>query len=237
MGNPTMYFSSDFHFNHFNEGRGIITFERTQFKTIQEHDSFLINMIKTWAYKWAAGSEFWFLGDWGDVNYLWTMDILREEGITTKMIMGNHDRLENKDMYLAYFDAVYQYPIYLSQKLVISHFPVAVYEDQINIHGHTHGSKLQDINHICASLHIADYKPITNNHVNTVFGKIPKYNRRFLYEPFAKDYIFTQPKEDVIMDRDGRIDLSASRVLQKINTERRIQQNDSYQPYTGGLNE
>lgn len=35
------------------------------------------------------------------------------------------------------------------------------------------------------------------------------------------------------MDYDGKIDLSASRLLQKLNTERRIQEKDSYQPYHG----
>ena len=58
---------------------------------------------------------------------------------------------------------------------------------------------------------------------------------RFLYEPYAEMYRFTQPKEDVIMDRDGRIDLSASRTLQRIHTEQRKQENNNYQPYTGGL--
>ena len=58
---------------------------------------------------------------------------------------------------------------------------------------------------------------------------------RFLYEPYAEMYKFTQPKEDVIMDKNGRIDLSASRLLQRINTEKRKQENNPYIPYCGGL--
>ena len=40
---PSTYFSSDFHFTHWNgySQRGIITFERNQFKTIQEHDQLI----------------------------------------------------------------------------------------------------------------------------------------------------------------------------------------------------
>ena len=33
----------------------------------------------------------------------------------------------------------------------------------------------------------------------------------------------------------GRIDLSASRLLQRINTEKRAAAGNGYQPYTGGL--
>ena len=40
------YFISDTHFGHYDSQthRGIITFERTQFKTIQEHDKFLVDL-------------------------------------------------------------------------------------------------------------------------------------------------------------------------------------------------
>ena len=54
-----------------------------------------------------------------------------------------------------------------------------------------------------------------------------------MYEPFAAWYRFTQPKEDVIMDQDNIIDLSASRMVQYFNTQRRIQENSSYRPYHG----
>jgi hypothetical protein len=132
-----------------------------------------------------------------------------------------------------YVSKVYEYPVYLSQKLVISHYPVAVYEDSINVCGHLHGSKLQDPNHIIASIHVADYKPISMQNINGSFGKLPRFNRRFLYEPFAADYQFTQPKDDVIMDKDGRIDLSASRLL--MNLKYRNLYHEGYNPYVGGL--
>ena len=54
-----------------------------------------------------------------------------------------------------------------------------------------------------------------------------------MYEPFAAWYQFTQSKEDVIMTPDGVIDLSASRLLQKLNTDRRILEGLNYQPYHG----
>jgi hypothetical protein len=67
---------------------------------------------------------------------------------------------------------------------------------------------------------VANYKPITDSHINGQFAKLPKYNRHFLWEPFAHLMRFTQEKADVVMNRDGLIDLSASRLLQKLNKEK-----------------
>ena len=80
--------------------------------------------------------------------------------------------------------------------------------------------------------------PVRDNnhyfHLDWAKWGIIDINGDVLYEPFADMYKFTQPKEDIIMDRNGYIDLSASRLLQKINKDKR-DANDSYQPYTGGL--
>ena len=226
---PRTYFSSDWHFGH----DYIIEFERTQFNNIMQHDNYLIDLLHTWSEKWAAGSTLWFLGDFGNLEYLWVFDMFLAKGITVNFMLGNHDKREDISKIEMYVSKVYEYPVYLSQKLVVSHYPVAVYEDSINVCGHLHGSKLQDPNHIIASIHVAEYKPITMQHVNGSFGQLPRFNRRFLYEPFAADYQFTQPKDDVMYDKDGRIDLSASRLLMKIKKDNNPE--STYQPYTGGL--
>lgn len=230
-------YMSDFHFNHYDwsNSRGIITFERTQFNTIEEHDQCLINTLQIIANKYGEGSTLWFLGDFGDLSYLYVFNFFREKGINVYFMLGNHDHVEDIPYIENFVDKVYQYPVYISQKIVLSHFPVAVYPDQCNIHGHLHGSKLQDINHVNASIHVANYLPITDNNIAAVFAKLPKFNRRFLYEPWANDYKFTQAKEDVFMDKDGLIDLSASRLLQRLNIEQRLKEDKPYQPYCGGL--
>lgn len=227
------YFISDLHFGHYYNGRGIITFERTQFKTIEEHDGYIEAVISKLCRKLQPGDEVWNLGDFGSLTKLYTVDWIKATGAKAYFLYGNHDRQSDLSQFEHYFDQVFLYPVYLSQKLVISHYPVAVYPDSVNICGHLHGAKLQDINHVCASIHVANYQPITDKSLNTIFSKLPKFTRRFLYEPWANDYQFIQPKEDVIMDPNGNIDLSASRLLQKTNTDRRIQEKDSYQPYHG----
>lgn len=159
--------------------------------------------------------------------------MIRNVGAKSIFLYGNHDKQEDLSVFQQHFDEVYFYPVYLSQKLVVSHFPVAVYNDTINIHGHLHGCKLKDLNHVCASIHVINYQPLTSKHLDSIYSRLPKFTRRFLYEPWAADHQFIQPKEDVVMDPNGNIDLSASRLLQRINTERRIQENNNYQPYHG----
>lgn len=227
------YFISDLHLDHWDGYKGIITFERTCFSDIKIHNQTIIDMIVQLTNKLKPEDEVWNLGDFGSLDYLYLSDMIRDTGAKSIFLYGNHDKQENLSLFKQHFDEVYLYPVYLSQKLVVSHFPVAVYNDTINIHGHCHGSRLKDLNHVCASIHVANYQPISSRYLDSVYSKLPKFTRRFLYEPWAADYQFIQPKEDVIMDLDGNIDLSASRLLQRLNTERRIQENNSYQPYHG----
>lgn len=232
------YFISDLHMGH----RNVINFERHQFATIEEHNNYIAMVIKNLADKIAKSAkkksnaepdEVWILGDFGSVYYLYMINWLKSAGAKTYFVYGNHDKQDDLSMFKEYFDEVYLYPVYLSQKLVVSHYPVAVYNDTINVHGHLHGCKLKDINHVCVSIHVTNYQPLTDRYLDSIYSRLPKFTRRFLYEPWATDHQFTQPKEDVVMDPSGNIDLSASRLLQKLNTERRIQEKDPYQPYHG----
>lgn len=213
------YFISDLHFGHYYNGRGIITFERTQFKTIEEHDNYIENIIKELCDKLKPNDEVWNLGDFGSLTKLYTVNWIKATGAKAYFLYGNHDRQSDLSQFEHYFDQVFLYPIFLSQKLVISHYPVAVFPDTINIHGHLHSAKLYPINYVNASIHVANYHPISERNLDNRFAQLPKFTRRFMYEPFASWYQFTQPKEDIVMDPNGVIDLSASRLLQKLNTD------------------
>ena len=119
---------------------------------------------------------------------------------------------------LIFFDEVHDYPIYISDRIILSHRPhVEMDTSVLNISGHLHGSTLNLPNYMCASLHVNDYKPITNQQVQGKLGSLPKRDIRFLWEWFAPYYRFTQKKEDCIYDKDGNIDLAASRVMQRLN--------------------
>lgn len=211
------YFVSDFHFGHYHNGSGIITFERTQFATIEEHDLYIEKIIQELCNKLQPSDEVWNLGDFGSLTKLYTTDWIKATGAKAYFLYGNHDRHSDISQFEHYFDQVFLYPVFLSQRLVISHYPVAVFPDTINIHGHLHGAKLYPNNYVNASIHVANYHPISEKSLDSVYSKLPKFTRRFMYEPFAEWYQFTQPKEDIIMDSEHIIDLSASRLLQHLN--------------------
>ena len=210
---PMNYYVSDFHFSH----NAILDFERGQkFETIQQHDKFLVDLCTSWAKKWTEGSTLWFLGDFGNPEYLWVFNLFKEKGIKVNFIYGNHDKYLLESDVMAYVDNVYRYPQFISNRLVLSHDPQNVWGDQLCIHGHLHSAILDSSNHINANIHVHNYLPVTDKEIQNQFSKIDAYTRKFLEEPYCGDYLFTQRKDDVIYDINGRIDLSASRVLQKI---------------------
>lgn len=80
--------------------------------------------------KYATGNEtIIHLGDVGDPQW---MDKLPGYKV---LIMGNHD---TKSVCDAHFQEVYEGPLYIGKKILLSHEPVYV-PGAINIHGHEHG--------------------------------------------------------------------------------------------------
>ena len=214
--------SSDWHLNHCNDANtdGILKFERgDKFATIQEHDKYIVDFVRRWLKKLHKDDTFYFLGDFGrptDDIFYELLYIFKTAKCRKVAIRGNHDHEAETAQLKQLFDEVYDYPIWISNRIILSHFPCAVWKDQLNIHGHLHGSVLDSPNHLCASLHVANYQPINSHIANGCLGRLPKYNRRFLWEPWADKYRFTQKKEDVVYDKDKIIDLSASRMLQRL---------------------
>ena len=72
--------------------------------------------------------------------------------------------------------------------------------------------ELCDLNHMCASIHVSKYLPVTSKAVESRVGKVDAWCTKFLYEPWAAGYKLTQPHDDIIADANRRIDLSASRL-------------------------
>ncbi len=210
---------SDTHFGHEN----ILRFERrNQFKTIEEHDETILRVWEKCLRKLKRTDTFYFLGDFcargKEPFYIDKLLLPMNEAPCKKvMIMGNHDKDIDKELLYGLFDEVYDYPIYISNRVVLSHFPCAVYDSQVNVHGHTHGMELYDANHICASVHVNRYAPVSSQTVESTVGKVSNWSTRFLYEPWAADYKLTQSHSDVIADADHRIDLSASRLNRRLN--------------------
>lgn len=110
------------------------------------------------------------LGDIGDVSW-----VAKLRGYKI-LIMGNHDLgasnykrvkyncaemgIPNIDNHL--FDEVYEGPVCLAEKLILSHEPLSL-NCMLNIHGHTHSwaTVPADVNHYCVCAEHIDYTPVS----------------------------------------------------------------------------
>ncbi|MCR5421989.1 MAG: metallophosphoesterase family protein [Lachnospiraceae bacterium] len=92
------------------------------------------------------------LGDVGNPKYL--------ESIPARkiLILGNHDK--GKNYYKEWFDEVYDGPIFIGKKILLSHEPIYGLPFCINIHGHNHNSPETDIFHKNCAANIMNYKPM-----------------------------------------------------------------------------
>lgn len=96
-----------------------------------------------------------FLGDIGDE------DMVRKIRGYKVLIMGNHDKGATK--YLDIFDEVYEGPLFVGEKLLLSHEPIDL-PFAFNIHGHDHSNWHGDDDHhlnVCAEW--IDYTPVNLN--------------------------------------------------------------------------
>lgn len=210
------YFTSDWHLGH----ESIINWERTQFSTIQEHDEAILEFVRKLASNIKRGDTVYMLGDYGDIDKLWYIDELTHVGAHTIFIAGNHDKLADKEKFEQHFDEVYWHPIYLSERLIVSHFPAALWPGQCNLMGHLHGSIIDAPGYITCSINDTNFTAITDKHINSAFGKVGKFETKFLYEPWADMYKFTKrDTSDLIVDQNGKIDLSATRAYKKFQND------------------
>jgi calcineurin-like phosphoesterase family protein len=109
------------------------------------------------------------LGDVGSVEW---MNKIKAYKV---LIMGNHDQSIEKMS--KYFDEVYSGPLWISQKLVLSHEPIVVEDENgvpiaINIHGHDHSGEVWDYYHV--------------NIVQNKYGYSPLNLKNFIKEGYLK---------------------------------------------------
>lgn len=205
-----IFFCSDLHFGH----RNVIDFERHQFKTIEDHDNFIIRNYN----KVIKENDICYI--LGDLSILTVAnkDILidyfkRLNGIKI-IIKGNHDSASNN--FYESLDGVakvYDKPFYFSKRIVLSHEPIKCNDDVLNIHGHLHTSFLDLPNYYNVNIHLIDYTPKNLKYFQKMLGTIPKLNNDFMFEWYAKNTIFTEPHDDIYYNEDGSINLSKTQNL------------------------
>ena len=180
-----IYILSDTHFGH----KRVLEFERFDFKTIEEHDEYI---IEKWNSTVKENDKVYHLGD---VIFKYSKYTLKE--LTSKLkgykilIRGNHDKRSN-DYYLNNgFNEVYNHPIYLRENIILSHQPVLeVYNNPyiFNIHGHLHGATLSLDIFICVAMDQIGYIPQRIDELIKSDINIKKRKNKFLKEWYAKYY-------------------------------------------------
>lgn len=95
------------------------------------------------------------------------------------LITGNHDK--GTSIYKSYFDEIYNGPLLIADKILLSHEPINGLDWCINIHGHDHGSNggRVNLNHYCVCSNTVQYKALNLNSFikNGGLAHIPSIHR------------------------------------------------------------
>lgn len=95
------------------------------------------------------------LGDVGEASYIEQIRAKRKI-----LLLGNHDV---KKAYEKYFDEIYGGPLFIAERILLSHEPVSGLPWCLNIHGHDHScleEYREDCKHINVAANVCGYKPI-----------------------------------------------------------------------------
>ena len=139
----SVYILSDLHFDDFDcklMSRDWITTEE-QINIINK------NVMKS--------DTFVCLGDVGKVDYVEKIHARRKI-----LLLGNHD---TKGDFKKYFDEVYKGPLFIAEKILLSHEPVYGLPWCLNIHGHDHNcveAYKEGCKHINVAANVCNYTPI-----------------------------------------------------------------------------
>lgn len=135
----SVWIISDTHFNDVD--RDSMGYE------ISSHEQFRI--LKEYVHK---NDTLIHLGDVGDPVYFEDLPGYKV------LILGNHDYTANK--FKKYFDEIYEGPLFISRKILLSHEPIPNMEFCFNIHGHNHNvNNIDDKYHLNLSANVYGYKP------------------------------------------------------------------------------
>ena len=156
----SLHFIADLHFGHKNA----VDKWRTEFSCIEEHDQ---TIVDNWNRQVHKQDTVFVLGDvvW---NYE-ALDLLSTMNGKKKLLMGNHDEMKTA-AYMKYFSHIYGCYQW-NHHIILTHIPVHPMNMErfpYNIHGHTHGSIVEDDpRYVCVSCEQVNYTPISWDELQT----------------------------------------------------------------------
>lgn len=151
-----IYFTSDTHYFHKN----IIDFCERPFKDVDEMNVVLVN---NWNRIVGPKDEVYHLGDVSFGRAEKTVEILEQLNGRIYLVRGNHDKGINPDRFewiKDYYELRWE-----SRKLVLCHFPFAVWNEShhgsIHLHGHSHGTLKNQGRRIDVGVDPMDFIPVS----------------------------------------------------------------------------
>ncbi len=114
------------------------------------------------------------LGDVGKADYLKEIKAKRKI-----LILGNHDA---RGAYVNYFDEIYAGPVFIAEKILLSHEPVYGLPWCLNIHGHDHNcveAYKEGCKHINLAANVCGYTPLNLGKIikEGILSDIPSIHR------------------------------------------------------------
>lgn len=103
-------------------------------------------------------------------------------------VLGNHDK--GKSFYRDYFDELYDGPVFISDRILLSHEPIDL-PFCFNIHGHCHGGELLTDKHLNVAADVVRYKPLNLGKIikSGVMKGIPTIHRIAIERASGKESI------------------------------------------------
>lgn len=150
------YVCADLHLQHKN----IVSLCRPEFKSIEEHDAYVIKQ-----YNSVVGKDdlVYILGDVGFTPRDTLAKLVRQLNGRKILIVGNHDRLKDNEYISMGFIEVIRHPIFYNNNIILSHIPVEeCYNSRytICVHGHLHKNILSLRNFFNVNVELNNYLPI-----------------------------------------------------------------------------
>ena len=183
-------------------------FARTYSKTFETQEQYQQELISRWNKIVTEENKIVFLlGDLGQRSDI--QKVIPQLRGRKYLILGNHDTY-GKSFYNDLFVEVFDAPVFIGRRCVLSHHPIPVEPGVVNIHGHTHDVFLASELHFNACPEHHEYKPLNIKKLELkLLGKLPKPNRKFLHEWYA-DIQTSPPRDDLIFKEGNLIDAKAT---------------------------
>lgn len=149
---------------HFNDPDSVF------FRTNYPGDDNQIKLINS---KVGKNDTIVFLGDIGDIEC-----IKKIRGYKV-LVMGNHDAGASNYLGHDLFDEVFEGPLMINDRVILSHEPVDVPDFLFNIHGHDHARPFSDDNHLNVCAEHIQYTPVSYPNIikNGAISKILSIHR------------------------------------------------------------